>query len=162
MQQSTTSLKTKLEYTKSNRKYSPEVDMNRLMQQKKLKLNNEVMVAQQQMQNLYKRQTINPSVINQEAVSAQSVGTRNNSANTKMSQTTTKKDPSTYTSEYNPIGNTKNSKLGQKKRGSDYSSSNRASSPGDKSFLKNLQKPKELQKSHFLATAKPSTSSVKT
>jgi hypothetical protein len=46
MQQSTTSLKTKLEYTKSNRKYSPEVDMNRLMQQKKLKLNNEVMVAQ--------------------------------------------------------------------------------------------------------------------
>lgn len=43
MQQSTTSLKDRLEYVKSSRKYSPEVDMNRLMQQKKAKLNNEVM-----------------------------------------------------------------------------------------------------------------------
>jgi hypothetical protein len=60
VQKSTASLRDKLEFTaKTSRKYSPEVDMNKILQQKKHKINHDLIQTAREMHTLYKRQTIN-------------------------------------------------------------------------------------------------------
>ena len=124
LQMSTASLKDRLEYTKQSRKYSPEVDMNRLMQQKKQKINSELVQTAREMQAFYKRQTINQVIQSTDIGLGQPIntGTRNNSANTKVNSTSNnngKKNSNQYNSEYNSIGNPKLPKINQKKRGSE-------------------------------------------
>ena len=89
--------------------------MNHLMIQKKQKLNYEMIQTTKDIHNFYKKQTINQVMQNSEIVggAAAAAGTRNNSANTKTSSNTaTKKNNNQYISEYNLLGNPKNSKMG--------------------------------------------------